>query len=148
MVERFKQEISGRHDEHSPDHAADADDEPRHLPHGWRIVAGIVVLAVGYGVYHLLSAGSAPQTVPPAPSLAPPKVAVAAPKPRDAARTGRACPANRRAQRLPCQYRRQPHRRRRADNAGRAAFRNAQPRRCPAAAPPPPRKPATVYGKQ
>ena len=24
-------------------------DEPRRLPHGWRIVAGIVVLAVGYG---------------------------------------------------------------------------------------------------
>lgn len=80
VVERYKQEISGRHDGHSPI-MPPMPDEPRRLPHGWRIVAGIVVLAVGYGIYHLLSAGSAPQTVPPAPSLAPPKVAVAAPKP-------------------------------------------------------------------
>ena len=77
-VERYKQEISGRHDEHSPTIAA-MPDEPRRLPQGWRFVAGIVLLAVGYGVWHLLSAGSAPQAVPPAPSLAPPKVAVAAP---------------------------------------------------------------------
>ena len=80
MVERFKQEISGRNDEHMPT-IAPMPDEHRRLPQGWRIVAGIVVLAVGYGVYHLLSAGSAPQMTPPAPSLAPPKVAQAAPKP-------------------------------------------------------------------
>ena len=77
-VERYKQEISGRHDEHSPTIAA-MPDEPRRLPQGWRFVAGIVLLAVGYGVWHLLSAGSTPQAVPPAPSLAPPKVAVTAP---------------------------------------------------------------------
>jgi cytoskeleton protein RodZ len=80
IVERYKQEISGRHDDHTPT-VAPVPDEPRRLPQGWRIVAGIVVLAVGYGVYHLLSAGSAPQTVPPAPSLNPPRVAAAAPKP-------------------------------------------------------------------
>jgi cytoskeleton protein RodZ len=77
-VERYKQEISGRHDDHSPTIAA-MPDEPRRLPQGWRFVAGIVVLAVGYGVWHLLSAGSAPQAVPPAPSLVPPKVATVAP---------------------------------------------------------------------
>jgi cytoskeleton protein RodZ len=80
VVERYKQEISGRHDGHSPTMPPMAD-EPRRLPHGWRIVAGIVVLAVGYGIYHLLWAGSAPQTVPPPPAIAPPKVAVAASKP-------------------------------------------------------------------
>lgn len=80
MVERYKQEISGRHDDHAPT-VAPVPDEPRRLPQGWRIVAGIVVLAVGYGVYHLLSAGSTPQTVPPPPSLSPPRVAAAAPKP-------------------------------------------------------------------
>ena len=79
-VERYKQEISGRHDEHSPTIAA-MPDEPRRLPQGWRFVAGIVVLAVGYGVWHLLSAGSTPQSVPPAPSLVPPKMAAAAPVP-------------------------------------------------------------------
>ena len=80
MVERYKQEISGRHDDHMPTVAPIPDDQ-RRLPQGWRFVAGIVVLAVGYGVWHLLSAGSAPQAVPPAPSLAPPKPAAAAPQP-------------------------------------------------------------------
>jgi cytoskeleton protein RodZ len=80
MVDRYKQELSGRPDEHAPTIAA-MPDETRRLPQGWRFVAGVVVLAVGYGVYHLLSAGTAPQAVPPAPSLAPPKVAAVAPKP-------------------------------------------------------------------
>lgn len=80
MVERYKQEISGRHDDHMQTVAPIPDDQ-RRLPQGWRIVAGIVVLAVGYGVWHLLSAGSAPQAVPPAPSLAAPKPAAVAPAP-------------------------------------------------------------------
>lgn len=80
MVERYKLEISGRHDEHLPT-VGPIPDEPRRLPQGWRIVAGIVVLAVGYGIYHLLSAGPAPQTVPPPPSLSPAKAAAVAPKP-------------------------------------------------------------------
>ncbi|MBS0279884.1 MAG: DUF4115 domain-containing protein [Proteobacteria bacterium] len=84
MVERYKQEISGRHDDHMPTVAPIPDDQ-RRLPQGWRFVAGIVVLAVGYGVWHLLSAGSAPQAVPPAPSLAPPKPAAVAPQPAPAA---------------------------------------------------------------
>jgi cytoskeleton protein RodZ len=78
VVERYKQEISGRHDDHMQT-VAPMPDEQRRLPQGWRFVAGIVVLAVGYGVWHLLSAGSAPQAVPPPPSLAPPKVATVAP---------------------------------------------------------------------
>jgi cytoskeleton protein RodZ len=80
MVERYKQEISGRQDENMPT-VAPMPDEHRRLPHGWRFVAGIVVLAVGYGVYHLLSGGAAPQMTPPPPSLTPPKMAQAAPKP-------------------------------------------------------------------
>jgi len=80
MVERYKQEISGRDDEHMPTIGPIPDDH-RRLPHGWRFVAGVVVLAVGYGIYHLLSAGSAPQVTPPPPSLTPPKVAQAASKP-------------------------------------------------------------------
>jgi cytoskeleton protein RodZ len=80
MVDRYKQELSGRPDEHAPTIAA-MPDETRRLPQGWRFVAGVVILAVGYGIYHLLSAGAAPQAVPPAPSLAPPKVAAVAPKP-------------------------------------------------------------------
>jgi len=80
MVERYKQEISGRHDDHMPT-IAPVPDEQRRLPQGWRFVAGIVVLAVGYGAWHLLSAGSAPQAVPPPPSLAPPKPAAVAPQP-------------------------------------------------------------------
>jgi cytoskeleton protein RodZ len=80
VVERYKQEISGRHDDHMQT-VAPMPDEQRRLPQGWRFVAGIVVLAVGYGVWHLLSAGSAPQAVPPPPSLTPPKVAAVAPAP-------------------------------------------------------------------
>jgi len=80
MVERYKREISGHNDEHMPTVALMPDERGR-LPYGWRVVAGIVVLAVGYGVYHLLSANPGPQVTPPPPSLAPPKMAQAAPKP-------------------------------------------------------------------
>src|SRR5690348_12765201 len=48
MVERYKQEISGRNDDHMPT-VGPIPDEHRRLPYGWRVVAGIVVLAVGYG---------------------------------------------------------------------------------------------------
>ena len=53
MVERYKQEISGRHDEHTPT-IAPMPDETRRLPQGWRFVAGIVVL--GGGLWRLASA--------------------------------------------------------------------------------------------
>src|ERR1700742_5003683 len=43
-VERFTQEISGPGDDHSREPAPIHTEEGRHLPHGWRIVAGIVIL--------------------------------------------------------------------------------------------------------
>jgi cytoskeleton protein RodZ len=81
MVERFKEEISGRHDEHASAIAPVPDDDTRHLPQGWRIVAGIVVLLLGYGAWHLFSSGSTQVAVPPPPSLNPPKVAAVKPAP-------------------------------------------------------------------
>jgi cytoskeleton protein RodZ len=73
-VERFKQEISGRGDEHSREPAPIHTEEGRHLPHGWRIVAGIVILLLGYGVWHLMApSGDSSQQVPPPPVLNPPK---------------------------------------------------------------------------
>jgi len=95
MVARFKEEISGRHDEHTPAIAQIPDDETRHLPRGWRIVAGVVVLLLGYGAWHLFSSGSTQVAVPPPPSLNPPKAAVAksAPAPAPApAQTASAAP--------------------------------------------------------
>jgi cytoskeleton protein RodZ len=78
LVERYKQEISGRREEHLPTDPSLHADEPRRLPYGWRIVAGIVGLALIYGVWHLVSAGYTPQPVPPAPSLNPPRPQVVA----------------------------------------------------------------------
>lgn len=75
MVERFKEEISGRHDEQALSIQPVPDDETRRLPRGWRFVAGIVVLLLAYGAWHLFSTGSTQVAVPPAPSLAPPKPA-------------------------------------------------------------------------
>ena len=84
MVERFKEEISGRHDEHALAVAPIPDEETRHLPQGWRIVAGVVVLLLGYGAWHLFSTGSTQVAVPPPPSLNPPKTAAAKPAPTPA----------------------------------------------------------------
>jgi len=77
LVERFKQEIAGRHEEVPP--ISPVHTEERRLPQGWRIVALIVVAALGYGVWHLLSAGPAPESVPPPPALTPPHTAVTPP---------------------------------------------------------------------
>jgi cytoskeleton protein RodZ len=84
MVERFKEEISGRHDERTSSLPPMPDDETRKLPQGWRFVAGIVVLLLAYGAWHLFSAGSTQVAVPPPPSLAPPKAAAPKPKPAPA----------------------------------------------------------------
>ena len=80
-VERFKQEISGRGDEHSREPAPIHQEEGRHyLPYGWRIIAGIVILLLGYGAWHLMApSGDSSQQVPPPPVLNPPK-----PKPKPA----------------------------------------------------------------
>jgi cytoskeleton protein RodZ len=72
-VERFKQDISGRPEEQKSEPAPIHQDE-RRLPQGWRIIAGVVVLLFGYGVWHLVSSGGdASQPVPPPPVLSPPK---------------------------------------------------------------------------
>lgn len=79
-VERFKQEISGRPEEQAREPAPIHQDDSRRLPQGWRLIAGMVVVLLGVGVWHLLApGGDANQPVPPAPVLNPPKVAVAPP---------------------------------------------------------------------
>lgn len=78
IVDRYKTEVAGLSDGHAPT-IPPMPEEPRPLPQGWRIVAGVVVLTVGYGVYHLLFSGQAPQPVPPAPTIAPPGAAVPQP---------------------------------------------------------------------
>lgn len=79
-VERFKQEISGRPEEQAREPAPIHQDDNRRLPQGWRLIAGMVVVLLGVGVWHLLSpGGDVNQPVPPAPVLNPPKVAAAPP---------------------------------------------------------------------
>ncbi|HKD48679.1 MAG TPA: RodZ domain-containing protein [Rhizomicrobium sp.] len=82
LVERFKEENSGSPDAQGPSVSPVPDLETRHLTHGWRIVAVIVALLLGYGAWHLFSTSSTQVTVPPPPSLNPPKAT--APKPTPA----------------------------------------------------------------
>ncbi len=72
IVERYKQEISGRHDENVPQDSSLHDDDTRRLPSGWRLLAGVVGLVLIYGVWHLVSAGPSPQPVPAAPAIGTP----------------------------------------------------------------------------
>jgi cytoskeleton protein RodZ len=71
FTERFKAEISGRHDEHVPPPASLHEDDSRRLPYGGRVLAGVVILAVLYGLWHIFFAArdTAPPTPPP-PTLA------------------------------------------------------------------------------
>ena len=81
-VERFKQEISGRHDVHATS-APSMDYDGRRLPHGWRIVAAVVIVVAAYGAWHLLSGEPASQPVPPPPIVSPPHpAATPAPPPQ------------------------------------------------------------------
>jgi cytoskeleton protein RodZ len=52
-VERFKQEIAGRSDDALPAASLPGIEEDRQLPHGWLIIAAVVVVLVGYGIYRL-----------------------------------------------------------------------------------------------
>jgi cytoskeleton protein RodZ len=52
-VERFKLEIAGRGNDALPAATLPSVEEERQLPHGWIIIAAVVVLLVGYGVYRL-----------------------------------------------------------------------------------------------
>ena len=72
MVDRFKLEIAGRYyGELLPSSSMMV--EERRLPIGWRIVAGIVLLALAYGVWHIFTPGTPSQTVPPAPVIVAPR---------------------------------------------------------------------------
>ena len=62
--------LSGAHvtDEQIREPAPIHQDEGRRLPQGWRIIVGVVVLLLGYGVWHLMApGGDANQTTPPPP---------------------------------------------------------------------------------
>ena len=82
FVERFKREVSGRADDHHREPAPIHQDE-RHLPHGWRLIGGVVAILLIWGGWRLLSpGGDTNQPVPPAPVLSQPKpVAKPAPQP-------------------------------------------------------------------
>jgi cytoskeleton protein RodZ len=71
MTERYKAEISGRNDEQAPQSSSLHEEEARRLPYGGRVLAGIVILAVLYGVWHIFFArGESTPEVPPPPSVA------------------------------------------------------------------------------
>jgi cytoskeleton protein RodZ len=71
MAERFKAEISGRNDDHPLPTSNLHEEEAKRLPYGGRALAGVVILAVLYGVWHIFFAtrDTAPPTPPP-PTLA------------------------------------------------------------------------------
>lgn len=94
MVERFKAEIAGRGDEPSPPAASLHEDDGRRLPYGWRILAGVIGIALLWGIWHIFGADrDAAPPVPPPPSLAhetprtvtPPTAMTAPPQQADAA---------------------------------------------------------------
>ncbi|HWC63203.1 MAG TPA: helix-turn-helix domain-containing protein, partial [Rhizomicrobium sp.] len=80
ILERYKQEISGRHDMPLPTDAGLHAEDSRYLPYGWRILAGVILLALAYGAWHLVAGGPTPQPVPPPPSLAPARPQIAGAK--------------------------------------------------------------------
>jgi cytoskeleton protein RodZ len=83
LVDRFKAEVAGRGDDHNLPASNLHDDDGRRLPHGWRILAGVIGLALIWGVWHIFfAAGETVPPVPPPPSLAAGNVArIEAPKP-------------------------------------------------------------------
>jgi cytoskeleton protein RodZ len=83
LVDRFKAEVAGRGDDHAIAASALHDDDGRRLPHGWRILGGIIGIALLWGVWHIFfAARETTPPVPPPPSLASNNVArIEAPKP-------------------------------------------------------------------
>jgi cytoskeleton protein RodZ len=83
LVDRFKAEVAGRGDDHALPANNLHDDDGRRLPHGWRILAGIIGIALLWGVWHIFfAARDAAPPVPPPPSLAASNVArIEAPRP-------------------------------------------------------------------
>ena len=71
LVDRFKAEISGRGDDHALPSNTLHDDDARRLPYGWRILAGVIAIALIWGVWHIFfAARDAAPPVPPPPTLA------------------------------------------------------------------------------
>ena len=82
MVERFKAEIAGRESGPTPVSGLPAHEEDRQLPHGWLIIAVIVVGLVVFGIYQLaVSADRMIRPVAPVPAAIAPKQAVHFQKP-------------------------------------------------------------------
>lgn len=85
-VERFKAEIAGRSDTNVPAITIIDDEAEHRMPHGWKIMAAVVVVLVLYGAFQL--AGSAQralneQTVAPVPQLVQRPVAHKPAQPQD-----------------------------------------------------------------
>jgi len=81
-VERFKAEIAGREHADAQQQVQVIDEEERRLPQGWKIIAGVVVLAMLYGVYYVISSTGANQPLtPPPPSSMDPRAASTTPTP-------------------------------------------------------------------
>ncbi len=68
-VERFKAEIAGRSDTATPPITVIDEESEHRMPHGWKIMAGIVLVLVVYGAYQLAAsvdrALSEPEVAPP-----------------------------------------------------------------------------------
>jgi cytoskeleton protein RodZ len=78
MTERYKNDMTGRSEE-AAQPVAPIHDDDRRLSRGWLMIAGVLVLLLGYGAWHLLAGREdAGQAVPPAPSLNPPRPAAPA----------------------------------------------------------------------
>ena len=86
MVERFKSEISGRGDDQAMPSTSLHIDDGRGLPHGWRILAGVIGVVLLWGIWHIFFATrDAAPPVPPPPSLAANNVARITDTPKPAA---------------------------------------------------------------
>jgi cytoskeleton protein RodZ len=84
-VERYKTEIAGRSE---PENVSITviDDEYRPMPRGWKIVAGVIVALMIYGLYYVIaSTGSSQPSTPAPPPLNPAPVTHRAPAPQPAA---------------------------------------------------------------
>ncbi len=71
-VERFKAEIAGRSDTNTPTITVIDEDAERRMPHGWKIMAGVIVVLVLYGAYQLAASADrmlSEQTVAPPPPV-------------------------------------------------------------------------------
>src|ERR1700733_771319 len=92
-VERFKGEIAGRQDSSQPAPIAQDSSESR-LPHGWVVIAVVLLGLVFYGAYHLaMSADSMlRQPVAPVPSRMEPAPATAQSKPHQPAQAAGTAP--------------------------------------------------------